>query len=303
MIPIAQKISWLAPTTNTITQIEISRASTIYGTYSVIDTINATSDGLAKSSSNSWITTYTDTSGTRTNWYKIRMYDGTSTLWSDYSDPVTSEELLRLCTVDDVKEIIDTVGRWSDDDIFRMITQVDDMIYIESGTPVQAMWSVVGKIDGTIQNRYYVGEENLYRIDRFFYGTTTKNEIFLDDGYKANLRYGMVEVLPVASSGFELEDTQEVEIHYVPEMYHKLSLYRTCQALLEQVDATSGGTTSKELQVMEKKVNMIETLLSHRVGVQLSSDVQYYDSVYGVNRKRVWQDHDRNLYVGSYGWE
>ena len=298
----AQKISWAEPDQTTITNVEISRSMTIYGTYSVIDTISATSDGAAKSSSNTWVTSYTDTSGVRSHWYKIRFYDSSTSLWSDYSDPTTAEELLRLCTVDDVKRTIDTVGRWSDDEIFNMITAIDDMIYIESGTPIQAMWSPIGKIDSTIQKRYYVGEENIYRVDRVFYGTTTKNEIFLDDGYKANLRHGMVEVLPVASSGFELEETQDIEVQFVPDIYHKLSLYRTCQALLEQLDATSGGTTSKELEVMIKKVEMIETILTHRIGLQISSDVQYYNSIYGVNRKRIRQDHDRNQYVGNHGW-
>jgi len=300
--PIAQKISWLEPAQDAITKVEVSKSSTLYGTYSVLEETNATSDGEVKTSANTWITTYTDLAGTRTSWYKIRFYDSSTTLYSDYSDPVTSEELLRLCTVDDVKEIIDTVGRWSDDSIFKMITQIDDMIYIESGTPVQAMWSDVGLLDSTVQTRYYVGEEHIYRVDRVFYGTTTKTEIFLDDEYKANLRYGMVEVLPVGSSGVTLTTEQDIEVQYVPDIYHKLSLYRTCQALLEQIDATSGGTTSKELEVMIKKVEKVETLLMHRVGVQLSSQVKYYDGIYGVNRKQIKQNFDKNTYLGEYGW-
>jgi len=299
----AQKIQWLEPAQTTITKVEVSSSASIYGTYSLVELIDATSDGAAKTSANSWVVTYTDTSGTRTKWYKIRLYDGTSGLYSEYSEPVTSEELLRLCTVSDVKEIIETTGRWSDDVIFKMISQIDDMIYIESGTPVQAIWSDVGLLDSTVQTRYYVGEENIYRVDRVFYGTTTKTEVFLDDKYKMNTRYGMVEILPVASSGITLDTSQEVEVQYVPDIYHKLSLYRTCQALLEMIDATSGGTTSKELEVMIKKVESVETLLMHKIGVQLSSDVRYYDSVYGVNRKKVTQNFDRNKYIGSYGWD
>jgi len=106
----------------------------------------------------------------------------------------------------------------------------------------------------------------------------------------------------VGSSGVTLAIEDDVEIHYVPDIYHKLSLYRTCQALLEQVDATSGGTMSKELDVMVNKVTQVETLLMHRIGVQLSSDVQYYDSLYGINRKHICQDFNRNRYIGSTGW-
>jgi len=298
----AQKITWESPVELTISSIEISKASTIYGTYTVIATIDATSDGEAKSSSNTWVVNYTDASGLRTNWYKIRLYDGTAELFSEYSDPTTSEELLRLCTVADIKEVIDTVGRFTDDEIFSEITNVDDLIYIECGTPLQDSWSEIGKISSTIQSRYYVGEEDIYRVDRVFYGTTTKVELYLDDEYKANLRYGMIEVLPYASSGVEVSVDCDIEMQYVPSLYHKLSLYRTCKGLLEKLDATSGGTVSKELDVIDKKLNIIETILMHKVGVQLSSDVKRYDKYYGVNKRHIVQDFDRNRFLGSTGW-
>ena len=302
MIQIAQKISWEQPSETTITQIEISRSSTLYGTYSVLTTINATDDGEAKTASNSWVINYTDSSGIRTNWYKIRLYDGTSELYSEYSDPTTSEELIRLCTVADVKEVIETVGRWTDDEIFNSITQVDDLIYIECGTPLQGVYSDIDTLNDTVQTRYYVGEENIYRVDRVFYGTTTKNELYLDDGFRANNRYGMIEILPFASSGVTPETTCEIEMEYVPMLYHKLSLYKTCKFLLEKLDTTSGGTISKELEVINNRVEQIETLLAHRVGVQLSSDVEFYNATYGVNRKKISQNSDRNRYIGSTGW-
>ena len=299
MIIIAIKITWEEPEETTITKVEISRSTSIYGTYSIIDLIDATSDGAAKSSSNTWVTTYTDTSGTKNNWYKLRFYDGTALLYSEYSDPIAAEELLRLCTVDDVKRMIETVGRWTDDEIFDMITEVDDLIYIEAGTPIQGVLTYIGTIDSATQYRYYVGEENVYRIDRVFYGTATKSELYLGDEYKTNLRHGMIQILPYASSGITLDTTAELEIHYVPMLYHKLSLYRTCQSLLEQLDTTSGKKMSKELEVINKKVQMVEKLLMDRIGVQISSDLQYYDTLYGVNLKTIIQDFDRNKYVGT----
>jgi len=296
----AERISWLEPTETTVTDVEISRATSLYGTYSVIATIDATSDGNAKSTSNTWVTTYTDSSGTRTSWYKTRFFDGVN--YSDYSDPITSEELLRLCTVDEVKRVIDTVGRWTDDEIFRAITDVDDIIYIECGTPLQSVISPVGKIESTLQDTYYVGEENIYRVDRVFYGTTTKTELYLDDEYKANIKYGMIKFLSVASSGVALDEEKDVEIQYVPRIYNKLSIYSTAKYLLEQLDTTSGGKQSKELEVISARLNDIERMLKNRVGLQLSSDVQYYDRSYGTNRKKLTQDHSRNALVGANGW-
>jgi len=298
----AERVVWKQPDEDTITKVYIYRSNTIYGTYAEIANIDATSDGAAKSSSNTWVTTYTDVTGLRTHWYKVRFYDGTSLLFSEYSEPITTEELLKLCTVANVRETIETVGRWTDDEIFEAITNVDDLIYIECGTPLKAMYSDIGKIDTTVQTRYYVGEENIYRTDRVFYGTVTRTELFLDDGYRANLKYGMVEILPVASSGVTPDTTCLIEVDYVPMIYHKLSLYRTCENLLEKLDTTSGGTTSKELEVIQRKLEKVETLLSHSIGVQLSSDFELYDKVYGVNKKKIIQNHNRNKYVGSYGW-
>ena len=153
----AQKTTWQDPEETTVTSVEISSATTIYGTYSVIATIDATSDGAAKSSSNTWVVTYTDTAGTKSTWYKIRFYDSATTLWSEYSEPVTSEELLRLCTVADVKEIIDTVGRWTDTQIFKMITQVTDK---KIGIKV----SILGEINSPLCRSPYVG---IHFIDLF----------------------------------------------------------------------------------------------------------------------------------------
>ena len=173
------------------------------------------------------------------------------------------------------------------------------------GTPLQSVITPVAE-DAleVVQSRYYVGEENIYRVDRVFYGTTTKQELFLDDGYKTNNKWGMIEILPVASSGVTLDDAsgEELEIQFVPSIFHKISLYRTCQFLLEQVDTTAGGKTSKELQVINTKLDNTERLLMHRIGLQISSMVQTYNPIYGVNRRTLLQDTDRNKYVGSTNW-
>ena len=298
----AQRITWVAPTENTITKVEINRSSTIYGTYTKIAEIFATSDSLAKSSTNTWVVSYTDSTGTRTDWYKVRFYDGTSVLWSDYTDPVTSEYLIRLCSVEEVKRVIDTVGRWTDDEIFEAISDVDDLIYVECGTPLQSVVVPIGTVDLVEQNTYYVGEENIYRVDRVFYGSTDKSELYLDDGYKSNPKYGMIRFLSVASGGVALSTSNEVEIQYVPRIYNKLSVYTTAKTLLEKLDTTSGGKQSKELEVINARLADIERLLKNRIGLQLSSDVKYYDGAYGTNRRKVVQNFERNRYVASTGW-
>ena len=185
-----------------------------------------------------------------------------------------------------------------------MITKTDDLIYIEAGTPLQGSWSLVEEIDEEVQDTYYVGEENIYRVDRVFYGTATKVELFLDDEYKANNRYGMIRVLPYASSGIELsaDDNQDIEIQFVPRIYNSLSMYRTAKALLEQIDTTSGGNSSKELEVIQNHLDIVEMVLKQRIGLQASNSKGNYDYIYGVNTYKIVQDFSRNKYVGKYGW-
>jgi len=296
----AQRINWNEPEDLAVISVEINRCNTLYGTYTIIDTIDATSDGAPKSATNTWIVDYTDPTGTRTHWYKIRYYDGTN--YSEYSEPTTSEELVRLCSVSDIKEKLDTIGRWTDDEVFSMITEIDDLIYIEMGTPIQSSWSPIGKINNVIQNRYYVGEADIYRIDRVFYGTATKVELYLDDEYKANNKHGMIQILPIASSGVTLNTECSIEIQYVPRIFSKLAIYRTIVGLLEKADTTTGGKTSKELEVAQSKLNTIEILINNRFALETTTNLGNYDGVYGVNKKRVIQNFDRNRFVGSTGW-
>jgi len=220
------------------------------------------------------------------------------------SGSITSTEFYHLCTVTDVKDNIETVGRWTDAEIQTTIEQISEEVYDEMGQPVQASWSEIGKIDNTVQSQYYVGEENIYRVDRIFYGTTTKQELYQGIHFKTNPKYGMIKIYPVASSGLTLDVTNDIEIEYVPNIVHQIALFRTITRLLEKLDMTSGGTVSKELAVAERRLAMIEQIWVNRICLQTSGQVKYYDNKYGVNRKHIIQDLDRNLYVASTdGWE
>jgi len=299
VIKTAKKIYWQSPDSTSITKVEISHAETQFGSYTVASTINATSDGTAKTSSNTWVTNYTDSSGLRSYWYRIRFYDGTN--YSDYSDSITSDEPPKLCTIDEVKNTIDCTGRFTDDDIYKAIDENDALIYMECGTPLASSLSDMGKIDSTVQELYYVGEEDIYRVDRVFYGTTTKTELFPDDQFMTNERYGMIKIITTGTYAVTLDETKEIEIRYVPKIFNKLCVYRTIQTLLEKLDMTVNTTTSKELDIIKQKVNNVENILAHRIGVQISSDLANYDRVYGCNKKLVIQDHFKNRVMASTG--
>jgi hypothetical protein len=286
----AKKISWFAPV-STVTAVEINRAGTKYGAYTALGTVSGVS------------TTYTDSTGTRTHWYKVRFVKGTSSpSYSGYSQPITSSESTYLCVIDDIKRVIDTSGRWTDKEVEEMIKETEDMIYVEYGTPIQSTISTIGKIDDAYQKIYYVGEENIYRVDRLFYGTQTKSELFLDDAFLVSPDYGLIKFIDSTTSGVSLSTDNDVEIRYVPMIFHQLAVYKTAQALLETQDTISGGKPSKELLVINSRLATIEKLLNHRFGMAITSQFQYYDSTYGTNTKTLIQDFRRNNVIGSYAF-
>jgi len=297
----ARTITWTEPVEDTITKVHIERSATLHGVYTEIADIDATSDGLAKSAANTWVVQYLDTAGTRTDWYRVRFYDGNTTLFSDYSDPITAEELISLCSTTDVKGVIKTVGRFTDDEIFAAIQEVEEEIYEEMGTPMTNILTEVGKIDDDIQYTYYVGQQNIYRVDRVFYGTTTKTELFLDDAYKTNLKYGMIRVLPVASTGPELAVNCDLEISYVPSLMHRYALFKSCEFLLEQIDYINKGTVSKELATIQNKLARVEQRLQYQYGFGVSSQFENYSKVY-PNKNRIRQKFNENKYLAQYGW-
>ena len=297
----AIKIKWKEPKEDNIDKVEIYRSKTHYGEYTLIETIDAKDSG-------NWVTEYTDFNGLRTHWYKVKFLDSVTGISSEFSDPISPEDLFRLCTVDEVADIVDIVGRWTRDEVFRMITEVDDLIYIEAGSPIQSVWFEVYQLeDGSMPDTFYLGEENVYRVDRVFIGKKELTELFVEDEYRANNKYGMIRIIPVDertsdASDLELSSGDVVEVQFVPGIYNKLSKYRTAKRLLERMEVTSGDKPSNNFVTITRALKEIDQLLIDRFGVQLSSDVKNYDSVYGVNRKHVKQNYKRNDYVGKYGW-
>jgi len=111
----------------------------------------------------------------------------------------------------------------------------------------------------------------------------------------------MVKLITTGTYAIVPDLDAEVEIRYVPKIFNRLCIYRTAQFLLEKLDATSGGKTSKELMVINKKVDTVETILSQRIGVQISSDLVGYDTKYSVNTKNLGQNFYKNRTIASTG--
>jgi len=205
----------------------------------------------------------------------------------------------RLCVLEDVKRYVQTAGRWTDDEIWEEIEEQTNDIYQEHGDPLAAIRTTIDKdstANDTFYLKYYVGEKRLFDIERVFVGTVTKRELTGSD-YEVGKNIGMLKFNTSTVGGSRLDESDDMLIYYVPNMYAKYCALRVAESLLEKLDMISGGNSSRELEVIRKRLIEQDRLMNQRVGILFSSDQKYYNTVYGVNLKKVTQNHDMNEYI------
>jgi len=285
-----RKITWENPDDILINKVYIYRSSTKGGSYTTIASTDSTSDGNIKSNLNQWSSAYTDLDGNRTDYYKLRFYYGTYSTYSEYSESATELQRTTLCTIDDVKRYIDTVGKFTDTQIFKKIKEIDSIIYAECGRPIAETRTGINED----YDKYYLGEPDIYRVDRFFYGTISKTEYYEDDAFVIDKENGIIRFKSAGSGAPVLSDTCEIYVRFVPVIFQKLSALRTAKALIEETDVLSSGKPSKELTVIENRLVIIEKLVMDRVGVLFSGDRTDYNTTIGINAKTIVQDYDFN---------
>jgi len=206
----------------------------------------------------------------------------------------------RLCDLDDVKRHLNIEGRWTDDEVYVEIEEQTDDIYQECGDPLAAMITYVDK-DTSQSNvfylKYFLGENRIYGVERVFVGTATKRELVTTDDYTTQSNVGMIKFTTSTVGGLRLSDSDELLVYYVPNLFAKYCALRTAKSLLEKMDTITGGTSSRELEVIDNKLAEQKNQINLRLGIIFSSENINYDSKYGINLNRVMQQHDKNDYV------
>ena len=207
----------------------------------------------------------------------------------------------QICSSVDVKRYIDTVGRFSSTAISNEITNQTSDIYDECGEPLAATITDVSKVDTSateFYQEYYVGEPRIYNIDRVYLGTTTKEELTVTTDYTVSTAAGMIKFVSTTSAGtLSLTTSDDLIIHYIPNIFSKYCALKTAEALLELTDTMDKGKPSKELQVITRRREMMDKLLNNRLGVAMTSDYERYDPIYGINLNRIRQAHSSNKYL------
>ena len=272
------------------TKVEISSAPTVDGAYTILTEINTPTDF------------YIDLDGKDYTYYKLRYYNSETSMWSDY-DTATTFPYNFICNPSDIKEYMDTVGKFTDKELFQHINEQEQELLDEVGTPLCATFSDVANDDqGNIGMTFYVGEENIQSVEQVFYGTTYPAEIFETEQFRTNYKYGMIRILDIASGGPEMSDQATIEIRYVPKLYHSMVKYRTLKILYEKIDYTDGDEISVKLQIVTSRLDAIEKIQNERISVLLSGMKAHYDPVYGVNKKKICQNFERNRMLSTRGW-
>jgi len=200
----------------------------------------------------------------------------------------------RLVSTAAVNQIFDTKPYWSDTELTNEVLTQEQLIYREFGNPIIRTISEVDIEYG----KYYTGERNIYRVDTVYYGTQdTKTELTEDNLYTVSTTSGMITLLTAAGSVGDLSAGTMLWMDYVPGIYSRLCALRVLREMFEQTDAVSGQDLSKELRVIDRKLATIEQLVTDKLGPLITSDFQFYDRFYGVNTRRLRQDHDKNKYL------
>jgi len=194
---------------------------------------------------------------------------------------------------------VDTTGRYTTEEVEEEIDNQTIDIYDEIGTPLEAMYSVVDKYSGLddFYLEYNLGDPHVYQVERVFVGTVTKRELEEGVDYDVAKKVGMIKLTSSTVGGSRLDSADDIIIQYVPEIYRTYCALLTSVALLEKLDFITSGKPSKELEAAEARLAKHEQKMRERIGINLSGDYRYFDEVYGVNNKKVTQDHDKNLFL------
>lgn len=206
--------------------------------------------------------------------------------------------LKRLCTTADVKRVVDTSGRWTEDEINTEIENQTVDIYDECGNPIYPVKSYVGynSNKSVFYMEYAVGEPYIYAIDRVFVGTTTKRELTETTDFTVAKKVGMIKLTSSTVAGQVLDQADDLLISYIPTSFSKYCALKTAEALLEKMDIITSGAASKELSMIRDKLSKHESLMNNKMGVVFSSAYTGFNNTYPL-LKTITQDHSINKFL------
>lgn len=209
------KIQWLPPTNTSVGSVLIYRAvdniADSLGSRTLLTTIGA------KDSSSNWVTTYSDSTGSADNYYRIQFFDGTGS--SNFSEPISGEFQDILASLEDVRRIarISANSDLGSDEIYYAIQDATDWIYQNYGDPIKKTAIFIDSTGSPVYD--FTGDMGpVYQIRRISVGTTDE-ALVSGSSYFYDLKNGLISF---ASAFLSDHQGEYVFIEWVPQTVHIL---------------------------------------------------------------------------------
>jgi len=254
----AQIIYWSPPTNTNTGSVLIYRAvdnvSDDAGTRTQIDSIDA------KDGSGNWVTSYSDSSGTVDNWYRIRFFDsdvGSSAL----SDPVSGEVTELLATFADVAQVLKLTSN-SDigsGEVYDSIQDNTDRIYSNYGDPVKVTTVLIRKpstnsYPGSLVYDFTGDLAPVWQLKQIVVGTN-EWELVSGSSYTLNARDGRVTF---TQTFVDENDGSDARFYWIPKVYNTLCKNQSGLQLIEDGTVIFGGETANtRVERLERRIGSI----------------------------------------------
>lgn len=157
-------ITWIAPSSEeafTHTEVWVSKnAGVSFDEFTTANDPDYTANGILIADTDS-----VDLIGDSGYWYKIRFYDSTNGVWSDYSDPMRGSDFRGYCTITDVRNYTNVQSaEYSDAALQMMIDTTTSAINLNTGRTWQGVETETDAyFDGNGKNFMFV-ENDLISI-------------------------------------------------------------------------------------------------------------------------------------------
>jgi len=201
--------------------------------------------------------------------------------------------MVKLCSLTDVNQYIETIGRWEESEIDDTIEFISEEIYDECNV----VKSIYSNIDSDY-SEYYLGERQVYMIKNILYGDAG-SQVRLSAAaseYSQYLTQGIVVLATttVAANASVAWPEDYIEIEFVPGIFNKYCAARVAQHLLEKSQVVSGESAESSVNMINKIVSRLKQKIMDGIGPVISSDNASYDYEYSINRRLLRQQHNRN---------
>lgn len=208
---------------------------------------------------------------------------------------------ISLCESYDVSSMIDIVGMYTGTQINNEIAEQTEFIYDEYGEPLSAVISAVDQDENNdYYTKFFVGERNIFRVDKVFIGTSTKRELTSTTDFTTSTTHGMIKLTSSTTVGSEdIDGSDEVIVWHVPGRFRKLCASRVAEKLLQRSDTTDGDKTSKEVDEVHAKRMEYEQKITDKNAMLLASQYDDFEEGYDTNLYSFQQKFKKNKYIFS----